>query len=447
MRDPYLAVGGLGLLTVMFAGRAFLGHGGARVTVLGVFNAAAAMFVGIGGIQEFLHPQHRTSPGYLVMAMLAAYLTQVVTTCVAWRRCSPMAEPIALWPERTESRWVHRCGWGTLLALFIARLVEVPVAESPWAEGGAFVSVSLIAAGAFLRTDARRHHILPVTVGFLIYAAYFHGGTGRLRMMALVCVIMLLFTARFPQRLWKLSAIASVPLVLIALANYRLSLQESLKEGASAGRTGLESMTDPIVVFSQVIEQQAEGPAPPALGWNLLSLVFAWLPKDRIEPWMPNALGYELVRITKPESYGSGYSVAGTVYGEWWYNFSAVGIPLSILFIVALVGFLDRRIDQSLRCAYEGRFAILKAVAWTMTGGAIADLAWAGLHSYGARVLVRLLVLLAALGVAYTSTGRAPAITPPSRAHVRIAGGDRKGTSSSQRHAFGGSGLGATGNR
>jgi hypothetical protein len=81
-------------------------------------------------------------------------------------------------------------------------------------------------------------------------------------------------------------------------------------------------MTSPIVVFAQVIQYAVNGGAL-AFGRTFVTLFFIALPKGMF-PWAPVALGYELVKITDPSRYGTGYSVASTAYGEWVYNFSLV---------------------------------------------------------------------------------------------------------------------------
>jgi hypothetical protein len=385
----------LGALTMAFGARAFLAHGGPRITTLGLVNAACALFVGYGSIQESVSPQNRTPEEYLTIAVLSAAIVQIVATCVAWSRFAPRTTVDAFASDE-DGRWVARAGGAMLVGLLTVRLLELPFANSQLVEAATFTSVTLLAIGIFFRTDARPFSVGTglVIAAFAVYVVYFQGGSGRLRMVALACVVVLLFTARFPHRVYKLVAVALSPLMVMLLALQRLNLQENLHRGASIGRNGLESMTDPIVVFAQIIYAQSERSWPLAMGRTFMTLPLALLPED-LAPWRDRTpLGYELVELTAPDRRESGYSVAATVFGEWWYNWSIFGLLLLIPTLAAVLVVADRHLDRAVLRVDDSRWRLLQLSLWAMLCGSVGDLVWAGLHTYGARMLIRLPVLL-----------------------------------------------------
>jgi hypothetical protein len=125
---------------------------------------------------------------------------------------------------------------------------------------------------------------------------------------------------------------------------FTLSLQESLHAGASHGHNGLESMLSPIQVFAQIIQAMSGRAAmfSPTWGRSFLSIPFVVIPQHLRPGWAPQAVGYDLVHLTAPDRFGSGYSVA-TVYGEWYWNFGWLGLILAVPVLAWLVAPVDTR--------------------------------------------------------------------------------------------------------
>lgn len=389
-----VALGGLALL---YGTWAFLAHGGGRITALGLFNLAFALFIGYGGINEGQDPERRTSPSYVALAITAALVVQILVNLAAWKRAAPSDEAATM-PPLAGARCLTIVGGGGIILLFAAQRFGLPIAESASVDGTVFACVALFATGMIYRDDTRllSRRVLYALAAFALYAAVFHQGTGRLRLVALACVVGLLLTARFPHRGIKWATVTGTPAAMWWLAQDRLTLQESIQPGASEGRTGLESMMSPIRVFAQILDGMSGHAATvdPTWGHTFLSVPFILVPEQLHPAWVPDALGYELVGLVAPAREGSGYSVVATVYGEWYWNFGWLGLILAIPVLAWLVGAVDARFRRSLVALAERPMALVRVVFWAMLAGGIADLAWSGTHTWVARHVARLPVLL-----------------------------------------------------
>lgn len=398
-----VALGGIALL---YGGWTFLIHGGGRITALGLFNFAFALFVGYGGITEGLDPVRRTSAGYVTLAISVAMVVQILVNLVSWRRASPPNDEVTMPPlaQARRATWVGALG---MVAMFVAFRLQLPLAATAVGDGTVFACVVLIAIGLLYRADTR---LLSLRMGLALvplglYAEFFHQGSGRLRLVALACVIGLLVTARFPHRGIKWAAVSFAPIAIWWLAQDRLELQESLHAGASAGRTGLESMTTPVLLLAQIIRAvSGTGAVDPSLGHTFLSVPFILIPETWHPSWVPDALGYQMVGIVDPGKLGTGFSVAGTTYGEAYWNFGWFGLLLAVPALGWLFGAIDMRLRTALTQLAEQPQALVRAVFWVMLAGGIADLAWNGTHVWIARHLTRVPMLLLFAGLIWLAS-------------------------------------------
>lgn len=405
--EHYRTAVAIGVAVTLFGMRAFLGDGGGRVTALGLFNLSTALFVGFGAIYAGNAEDVRVASLYLALASLAVFIPQVAITIFSWDKARTVS---VQFPALKDSRWLTR--WG-FLALFLAAAVKYATAADiyasatksfdPYIEASAFTAITLIAVGLYWRPKARLISWATVAVGALavIYAEVFHIGSGRLRIVALICSIGVVVTARFQHRALKWMTIAAIAPALWWLAQDRKDMQESLHAGASQGRTGLESMLEPIVVFGKLIQAHAESGFSLSYGQNLLSYPFAFIPESWF-PHAPQALGYELVLIWTPEKYGSGYSVVATNSGEAYYNFGWFGLVLIVPVLVIFLRLVDQQMVKRMSAASVGLAALLWIVFWAMLAGGISDFTWSGQHTFLTRATTRLpllglLVVLAAL--------------------------------------------------
>lgn len=376
-----------GFLVIIFGVRAFLGHAHRRISVLGLFNLSTALFVGVAGVYTALETGNDLSEFYLACVILGSLAVQVATTALAWGRNTGEAIRFTLPPEYA-AHWATRSGIVVLVALAGVQLISDGEAVRVNVEAGAFVTITVLAIGILWRQEARLYSWGSVILlGCLVlYAELFHSGQGRLRVVALACTLGVLFSIRFQKRIVKLAVVGLIPLALLWLAYDRLKLQESLQVGASEGRTGLESMMSPIVVFTQLLEAQQVHGYPLSYGYNLFSFPALLLPGEA----EPRALGYELVRITSPERYGTGYSVVASSTGEAVYNFGLLGLVFVVPVVAVIVRLLDKLLSRSVTKANRTTLGLIAVVFLSMCAGSFADFTWSGQHTYFARIAARL---------------------------------------------------------
>lgn len=375
-----------GVAVTLFGVRAFIGDGGGRVTALGLFNLSTALFVGFGAIYAGTTRNPTVPPEYLFLATISAYIAQMLVTLFT----SGKAGHVKIqFPHQTATTWMT---WAGISGLAIAGTAKAfsPEAAAQYVEATAFTAIVVLTVGLFWRPKARLISWASLLTGtaVIMYAEVFHIGSGRLRIVALVCAIGVIVSARCQRRALKWAAIAAIGPALYWLAQDRKELQESLSAGASFGRTGLESMTEPIIVFGQVIRANLETAFPLSYGANLLSYPAAYLPADWAKE-APQALGYELVRIWAPDKYGTGYSVAATSSGEAYYNFGFLGLALMVPALVFLLNLLDRTVVRSMSTENAGALPLLGIVFWAMLAGGISDLTWSGQHTFLTRATTR----------------------------------------------------------
>lgn len=361
----------------------FVAHGGPRVTVLGLMAYASSMFVGAAGVYAALDDTSRAQTEYLAPAILAGMAFAVLTS-MAWPRVSR----ITITPAAPHvTRWLTRWGVLALAALIVLRLANVGFAA--WIEGAALAATATLAVGVLWKPSARL--ISPgmalVAASFIAYALIFHTGGGRLRIVALACVLAILVTARFPRRSLKWGVVAATPVALYLLARQRLTLQEQLS-GVATGNNGLESALVPIVNFSVLLRDQAEGRGLD-FGFHYLSIPAAFLPESWV-PWAPDALGYQLVEFQDPDKLGTGFTTAATIAAEPVFSFGLFGILLFAPVFAWLLRVMDDRIASAASRDIATRTGALQLVLWAMIGGAVADLAWAGTHIFVMRTVLRL---------------------------------------------------------
>lgn len=390
--SSYASILAIGMLMAALGIRVFLGHGGPRITALGIFAISSSIVVGLGAVQEVISPHNRTHAIFLECAVYFSFVAQVLVCFIAWRIRLPIAGrgPII---DLGSARILLVASVTTLGALSILALSEQ--SRNQLLEPSAFTTIVLIAV-AVLSRPSRASLIRQAAIlifSLALYAQLFQGGSGRLRLVALACTIAVIWSTTHPQKYFKLVLLCMTPLAIAFLASQRLSLQESIRAGASAGRTGLESMTEPILVFAQIIQAQVDLGQPLAGGQTLLTLPISLFPGTNTLGGLGEPLGYQLVRITDPTRYGTGYSVAATTFGEWWFNFSAAAILFVVPFLVLLLHFLDRKQSRFIAQGLSGPASLFWYVVVTMACGSVADLAWMGLHIYGARMLWRLPLL------------------------------------------------------
>src|SRR5699024_5406926 len=218
-----------------------------------------------------------------------------------------------------------------------------------WAEASAFSAICVLTGGLMLRDKARLLSISTVCIAatVILYAEFFHAGTGRLLIVALACAIAVIFAFRFQRLTLKIAIVLVIPLGrLRALAHgwmamERIALEQGISGASTAGRTGLESMVGPLNVFALMLEALHQHGFTPSYGYNLLSVPALFIPGS-IWPNQPRALGYEVVRFDAPDLFGDGiFSTVVSSTGEAIYNFGWWGLALIIVVAAIVLRLLD----------------------------------------------------------------------------------------------------------
>ena len=398
------------VLSVLVGVRAFIGHGEGTVTVTGLYGLSTSMFVGYSGLILVNQGNLQFLLKELSLASVLGLTAQIATIALAWGKPNRFNHE----PFRTSklgADWLTRVG---LCALILSILVDIALPQLGfWAESAAFTAISVIAAGLIFRDNVRliSWQIVAILALVLVYSEFFHSGSGRLRIVALACAVAVILTARFPLRRLKVAIVAAIPLAIGWLASMRLELQESLSTGSSDGRTGLESMTAPLEVFSLLVKSIMEQRFVPENGYNLLSVIATLIPES-MWPDKPMALGYELVQFVSPERYGDGlFSTAATSTGEGVFNFGWLGIPIVIIFAASVLRLLDSAMIKRLRDSTPKVLGVLGIVLIAILAGAVADYTWSGVHTYVARMIARLPVFVLIVVWARLSVKAVPPIS------------------------------------
>lgn len=368
----------------------FVCHGARRFTAAGLFMLASALFVGLGGLIVARDPYFLSinSPeDYLNTALMASALGQIGIAWVAWLVGYEQ-------PVRQETLTRHTALRYQIVGAVVLVVVAIIGGRlGPLYEGFAFSAALLISASAVLRQPGwgRIRYAIVVLAPLLIYAIAFHNGTGRLRVVALFCGVAYLFLLHRGRRWHKVFVVVALPVLLFLMGAWRKHF-ELLTFGAVGNDTGLSSMLAPIGVFALVIHAFDNGQSW-AWGTSFLSPIGAALPKGWVPEWVPEALGYQLVNIVDPSRVGSGFSTVASVYGEWWWNFSILGIGIAIPVMGALLGLLDRAAVRAYSRASDSSIRFVQlAFLITMVGG-IGDLVWSGTHTWIVRMYARGLLL------------------------------------------------------
>ena len=381
-----LIVAGVSALSIALGVVVFMRHGGDRVTVAGIHSLVFAVLVGFAGCYLVLNPSSRTSPGYLLAAVLICYVGQVMTWAICWAGQDPPAPPVRF-ADRPSLSTVA-IGAGLLLAaLFVLDRVD---ASGVARTACGFVGAVLIAVGT--QRAGPGHRVLwcvPAAAAFAVYYTYLFGGWGRIVVVSLALAMLMALSHRLAGRFVKLATLAAAAPVLIALTKI---------QGVSPGLTGVPrergigSVVSPLECFAMLLAQHRDGSLPLGWGRTFAAAAVALVPRA-LWPDKPVGFGAELVAYVSPDLTGTIHSDAALFQGEWLFNFGLPGLALMVavtgLFVRWLDGLLVRAVARPLGNLRDNlRYA---AMLVAVTG--VIDLAWLGSFGYVARAGSRLAVL------------------------------------------------------
>ncbi|MFF5177984.1 hypothetical protein ACFY2Q_08160 [Micromonospora sp. NPDC000316] len=381
----------LGVLATLFGGWVFWCHGGSRITAVGVYNLAFAVFVGFGGLYYALK-MSTNDPGVPLLTVAAVcYFGQVTTWLFFWS-AEPPSRPLpdAARADAKTAWWAVKYGCVLLvLALAMSALLPQP---GLMVDATGFVGVLLLGAG-LLRGPMGRWTVVCgaiVAVAFALYFIYLFDGFGRIVIGTLALALLIVLAHRDRQRLTKAVLVLGAAPVLLFLAGLRAA--EPGSPGFTADPDGFKSAVIPLYSFAQLLRLDTEGLLPHGGGVTFLNSSVALVPR---EFWADKPVGFgtELVPFLSPELVGTGHSSAALWQGEWLYNFGLLGLAL----MIPVTGLAVRGIDRLLAWASGRPLTTPRAmgayVAAVLAVVGLFDLVWVGSFTYMARTGGRLAVL------------------------------------------------------
>lgn len=377
----------LATVLIIFCVRVYLGHGRQSVTPLGIW---AIMIATLGGYSGFVGlDDERVSSTALAFALLLMLIQTVGIAIIAWGNNE---HAIQLRPWSTGRGMIIVLAW----IVIAGATVVSRVGAAGFAEGAGFTAILLLAFAAWAPKDARllSGGTAGVFVACAVYLLALHTGQGRLRLVALAACLLIIFSLCFTQWTTKFGSALGFPLILFGMALYRLAFIRET-DGQAEGRTGLESLTDPIITFSHVIDRVRFGIFD-FKGYSNLFTPFTPLLPDN---WnIPEAWGFALVTVWNTERYGSGYSAAGTATGEWYWMGGVVGVLISIPVLGLGLKLLNWIIESLAGSFMKSLLSTLVLAAAIILAGALGDMAWGGVHVFVYRSVFRILVCIAVVG-------------------------------------------------
>lgn len=363
----------------------FVVHGTNRITAAGIFMIFSALLVGYSGLivlsADYFSSDLQDSMA-INLALLYATLSQVGVGFICQFK-APIS--VSRSPRNLTS---HGFKGKTIGFIAIAIIYLTAGILGPFANGFAFSASAMIAMFSILsESGLRSFWNVCATVGaILIYGMLFHDGTGRLRFVALLCVIGFTFFLRYGNQIAKLVIVLSIPFALQALGTWRNEIELS-SSGSVAHESGLSSMFVGIRNLGYLIRDNSE--LEPSFGISLLSPLRPAL-GENTPAFIPEALGYELVEVLHPELAGTGFSTVSTIYGEFWWSFRGWGILVCALTLGMLLLFLDRAAMRAYH-RHDSSAMTLAFILAVIFIGNVGDLAWSGFHTWIVRMYSRIL--------------------------------------------------------
>lgn len=381
----------------LFCARIFLGHGGKVVTPLGVWMVMTALVSGYAAVVGV--DDYRVSDTSIMLAQALIFVQAVGIAIFSWGGTDYRIPEMGAW--NSSRRTVVVFCWVLLMVSLL--LVGSPGIGQIIAESIGFAAIVVMVLALCSNIDLRFFSFSTVLIllAFLFYVVFLHSGSGRLRVAALAFAILMVLTLRFRTWVLKWATVAGVPIGLSFFAWYRIQFIESTV-GSAEGRTGLESLTDPFITFSYFVDLNLNDMFTFAGFKNLLTPISFLLPSG----WeVPEAFGYQIVEVWRPESYGSGYSAAATAAGEWYWMGGIMAVFLSIPFLGILVRWLGVFYSKVILGFETSAVKTGVLLIVILLGSSLGDLVWGGIHTYIYRSVVRIFAVIFIIGIVAITSG------------------------------------------
>ncbi|MEV6367362.1 hypothetical protein AB0L86_10755 [Micromonospora musae] len=386
---------GMSLLATLFGAWVFWRDGGCRITAVGVYNLAFALFVGFSGLYQVVKAWDNDPGIPLFSAVALCYFTQVTTWLLFWGGAvSPRLPSYGGQADGRTAGWAVKCG-ALLLVLAVAASMATPDSLT-MANPVGFVGVVLLAVG-LLRGPAGHRTILCVIVllvAFTLYFTYLFNGFGRIVVGTLALALLVISTHRDKRPRTKLLVLAGAAPVLLFLAGLRAT--DAQGSPVIADEDGFGSAVSPLHSFAQLLHLNGVGLLPRGWGETFANTAVSLVPRAIWED-KPVGFGADLVAFLTPELVGTGHSAAALSHGEWLYNFGLLGLALMIPVTGLAVRFIDRLLVWASSSPLTTPYALGVYAGAVIAAVGLFDLVWVGSFTYVVRGGGRLLALAAVI--------------------------------------------------
>jgi hypothetical protein len=401
----------LSCLCATFGLWVFWRHGIGRITAIGVYNFAFALFVGFAGLYDVAVPPPGLGTGYLLAAVACCYFVQVPTWALFWSKDAwDVPRELSLACAPAVARWSVTTGSCLLgAAVLVTRLRGASV---PFMDAIGFVGIVLMAIGLLCGAPGRQWMFRSVVIAgaFGVYVHFLFDGFGRVILGSLAFSLAIVLTHRLPGRLVKSVVILATAPGLLLLAKLRIDDVSASRPDVGLYENGLESVVSPLRSFATLLMDNRDGVLPMGWGHTFFTALVSLTPRG-LWPGKPAGFGNELVPFISPALVGTGHSDAALFPGEWLFNF---GLP-GLLIMIPAVGLALRILDHLLnrpRSLDSGRDLVHYAMV-LVTAAGVVDLSWVGTFSYAARTGERLAVLVVILAAAALRKAPGPVAQSP----------------------------------
>lgn len=395
----------------------FLSHGGRRVTAAGIYCLTAGLVAGSGAWYWTTTPPPGSSLKGILVAALSIYASTAIMYFLFWRGAAPKTNmsgrPLDPIPP-SLARSIRMIG--LLLSAVGVVGQRLTVASGGQSQGigtlfqsAAEVGVILFAGSLVLSGKVRilrsPFRMLMVGAAVLVYYFFVFSGGGRLRLAALVISIAVLAQYRLHTRFKAVAIVALMPtLALFAAVGQARVATKSAGPATEAPASGLGSLVNPLWSYGQLVD----GRITDGHGSTFIAEAVVLVPRT-LWPNKPVQLGRTLaVRLQPDVAAVSNQSDVVMSQGEWYYNFSWLGIVLMIPILGWGIRWLDRRYAQWTAHDLGRREALFAYLLISILVGSMSDLAWGGTSTWAVRNFERLLVLSPFLVWEYLLPGHQP---------------------------------------
>jgi hypothetical protein len=387
--DRDAAAAGVSILGIVHSAIGFLAHGGRRISAPGIYMLGTGLFGFFSGLYLVTDPIFGDLP-YLLAAVNILYFGQILVYYLSWKPTDRIAPPISRDVDPRTVAWGRWVGF-----ILMAGSIGLSILGNydPMVDAAAFTGIILFAVAAFRDPSRKARYAYIVTgLGVVGYSTYVFNGFGRLTLGALGVAVVATFAHRWRGSLMKVSLVAALGPGLMYLAQNRVDFSAS--RNPSSTETGMESVVGPLGRFAQLLGMDALGDIFYMWGSSFVTSAFVLVPRQ-LWPGKPIGFGAELAMLFRPDLDGYGHSELALFAGEWLFNFGLAGVLAGIPIVGWAVNWLDRKWIAINGAPMTDRRELLAAVALTIVGAGLLDLAWGGTFTFAARAGTRLVIVLA----------------------------------------------------